>query len=79
MYNLSKNGKETLTGIVNTILYCHSNLSDAAQKTEWRRYNKTRKDLYKAILKLEKDFGIETIGYKIAKENIHENGSKAVY
>jgi hypothetical protein len=75
MYSLSKNGKETLTGIVNTILYCQINLNDAAQKSEWKRYNNTRKDLYKAILKLQKDFGVETIGSKAAKENIHESNS----
>lgn len=75
MYSLSKNGKETLTGIVNTILYCQINLNDAAQKSEWKRYNNTRKDLYKAILKLQRDFGVETIGSKAAKENIHESNS----
>ena len=75
MYSLSKNGKETLTSIVNTILYCQINLNDAAQKSEWKRYNNTRKDLYKAILKLQKDFGVETIGSKAAKENIHESNS----
>ena len=75
MYSLSKNGKVTLTGIVNTILYCQINLNDAAQKSEWKRYNNTRKDLYKAILKLQRDFGVETIGSKAAKENIHESNS----
>jgi hypothetical protein len=75
MYSLSKNGKETLTGIVNTILYCQINLNDAAQKSEWKRYNTTRKDLYKAILRLKDEFGVETIGSKAAKENLHESNS----
>ena len=75
MYSLSEKGKETLTGIVNTILYCQINLNDAAQKDEWKRYSKTRSDLYKVILKLEKDFGVESIGYKAAKEYLHESNS----
>ena len=75
MYSLSKNGKETLTTIVNTILYCQINLNDAAQKSEWRRYSKTRRDLYKAILRLRDEFGVETLGSKAAEENLHESNS----
>ena len=78
MHSLTKNAKESLTSIVNTILYCHANLNEAAQKSQWSRYNKTRKDLYRAIIKLNDEFGVDTIGYKAAKENIHENDSRAV-
>lgn len=75
MHSLTKNAKESLTSIVNTILYCHANLNEAAQKSQWSRYNKTRKDLYRAIIKLNDEFGVDI---KASKENIHENDSRAV-
>lgn len=75
MYHLSASGKMKLSEIVNTILHCHTSLNEAAEKSQWRLYNKTQRNLYKALINLEDNFGVETVESKKAKRFLNESNS----